>query len=247
MNPFPSIVEVIGRSSQGITRPFICRADDHNIYYVKGRYAGARSLVNEWLAGSLARAFGLPIVPFTQLHVPEALLEVQYAHGEPLSDLGEGVVFGSLRQSFAEVTPTTANRLPASLKADIAVFDFWIRNEDRTLSELGGNPNLFWDAGSEKPWLLDHNLAFDQTFNKFTFLSNHIFARQWLEVASDFVSRQTYAERLSAALSVWTPAKDAMPDLWHYLDAEKTVPHVFEFDAIFARLQDCQGNQFWDS
>jgi hypothetical protein len=246
MTPIPAIIEVIGRSSQGMTRPFICRADDQNIYYVKGRYAGSRSLVSEWLAGSLAEAFGLPIVPFTQLNVPAALVAMQHARGEPLLELGEGIVFDSLKQSFSEVTPMTANHLPANLKADIAVFDFWIHNEDRTLSELGGNPNLFWDANAQKLWLLDHNLAFDRNFDKDTFLSTHIFARQWRETASDLVSRQTYASRLSAALSIWPIATAALPDLWHYLDIEKTVPHSFEFEEIFARLRDCNNDQFWD-
>ena len=40
------ITEVIGRSSQGITRPFLCRADDGRLYYVKGNGAGRRALIS---------------------------------------------------------------------------------------------------------------------------------------------------------------------------------------------------------
>ena len=47
------IVEIIGRSTQGITRPFICRGEDGHIYFVKGRGAGKRSLICEWIAGNL--------------------------------------------------------------------------------------------------------------------------------------------------------------------------------------------------
>lgn len=40
--PIPriDIDEVIGRSEQGKTRPFICRGCDGHLYYVKGRDAG---------------------------------------------------------------------------------------------------------------------------------------------------------------------------------------------------------------
>ena len=34
--PTVVIEEVLGRSTQGMTRPFICRGDDGEIYYVKG-------------------------------------------------------------------------------------------------------------------------------------------------------------------------------------------------------------------
>jgi hypothetical protein len=50
------IVEIIGRSEQGITRPFICHGDDSCLYYVKGKGAGFRTVVAEWIAGRLRLA-----------------------------------------------------------------------------------------------------------------------------------------------------------------------------------------------
>jgi hypothetical protein len=47
------IVEILGRSEQGRTRPFICRGDDGQIYYVKGRGALRRSQLCEWTVGHL--------------------------------------------------------------------------------------------------------------------------------------------------------------------------------------------------
>lgn len=38
------IVEILRRSEQGMTKPFICRGDDGEIYFVKGQNAGHRSL-----------------------------------------------------------------------------------------------------------------------------------------------------------------------------------------------------------
>lgn len=47
MSAQPTVVieEVLGRSTQGVTEPFICRGDDGETYYVKGYGAGRRSLI----------------------------------------------------------------------------------------------------------------------------------------------------------------------------------------------------------
>jgi len=58
------IIEIIRRSDQGVTRPFLCRAEDGAIYFVKGRHAGHRSLICELLGGLLTENLRLPIAPF---------------------------------------------------------------------------------------------------------------------------------------------------------------------------------------
>ncbi|VAW81982.1 hypothetical protein MNBD_GAMMA13-2163 [hydrothermal vent metagenome] len=70
------IVEVLGRSTQGITRLFIYRGEDENTYFVKGTGAGRRSQVCEWIAGNLATELGLPIAPFEIVDVPVELVEI---------------------------------------------------------------------------------------------------------------------------------------------------------------------------
>jgi hypothetical protein len=80
------IVEIMGRSTQGITRPFKCRGDDGHIYFVKGHGAGRRSQICEWIAGQLAFRLGLPIAPFEIVDVPEELIRLDFS-GE-LQDLG---------------------------------------------------------------------------------------------------------------------------------------------------------------
>lgn len=80
------IVEVIGRPTQGVTRPFVCRGDDGEIYYVKGAGAGRRSLICEWVAGNLGRDLGLPIPPFSIVEVPPELTDVGGMSG--LKELG---------------------------------------------------------------------------------------------------------------------------------------------------------------
>jgi hypothetical protein len=40
--------------------------------------------------------------------------------------------------------------VPVALALDVLVFDWWLRNEDRHLTESGGNPNLLWDVTGEQ-------------------------------------------------------------------------------------------------
>ena len=49
-----TIVEVLGRSSQGRTEPYVCRGDDGEVYFVKGRSATRPGLISEWLCARLA-------------------------------------------------------------------------------------------------------------------------------------------------------------------------------------------------
>lgn len=92
MNPSVTITEILGRSEQGMTRPFLCHADDRMTYYVKGAYAGKNSLCCEWVASRLANLIvddeplGLPW--FRMAEVPHELVE---GSARPdIRDLGEG-------------------------------------------------------------------------------------------------------------------------------------------------------------
>lgn len=69
-----TIVEIIKQAEQGLSSPFLCRGEDGELYFVKGRASGRASLWAEWLGGHLRRAFGLPIPPFCIAEVPAALI-----------------------------------------------------------------------------------------------------------------------------------------------------------------------------
>jgi hypothetical protein len=149
VGPSIFIEEVLGRSPQGKTEPFICRGHDGETYYVKGAGAGRRSLICEWVAAHLATAFGLPIADYALAEVPEAL--VSFGVRPDIRDLGAGLVFASRRLPHSqELTPTTRDLVPVALALDVLVFDWWLRNEDRHLTESGGNPNLLWDVTGEQ-------------------------------------------------------------------------------------------------
>ncbi len=203
MNTPVHLVEVLGRSIQGATRPFLCLADDGELYYAKGEDAGRRSLCCEWVAGTLAQRFGLPVPPFAAACVPPEL--VRESLRPDIHHLGAGLVFASRRVEGArEITWSEAQACPEELKARVLFFDWWVHNEDRSMSPDGGNPNLLispGEAGRASVWVFDFNLAFDVGFSEQDFWRHHVFAasRPWWP--GDFRERMQPA--LEDAFLVW--------------------------------------------
>lgn len=179
------IIEILGRAKHGVTKPFLCKGEDDQLYYVKGTgsHAGHRSLLAEWIAGHLAQAFGLPIAPFKIVEISPALIEV----GPPeWSSLGSGAAFGSQVLPFAqELQWSQLSLIPKEIQQDILVFDWWLHNADRSLTEKGGNPNLLWDTQHQKLAVIDHNIAFDPDFDARDFFENHVFRGQSASVFED--------------------------------------------------------------
>ncbi len=242
MPPPLAIVEILERSDQGVTRPFLCRCDDGNLYYVKGRGAGRSSLFCEWLAGHLAQAFGLPVPPFAIVEAPQSLVEL-FPEGR---ELGVGLAFGSRAVAHTqELSMSHLCDVPVQLRRDVLVFDWWVRNSDRTLTSLSGNPNLLWDAAAKELVVIDHNVAFDNEFSVQSFSDLHVFHLEIVKVFQDLVERLTYAERLQTALAAWSVACQNVPDEWWFADEERTVPANFDPNAVLESLNRCTHEDFW--
>ncbi|HEY3179778.1 MAG TPA: HipA family kinase [Casimicrobiaceae bacterium] len=242
------IVEVIRRSEQGVTRPFLCRSSDGVVYFVKGRGAGRRSLICELLAVLLAKHLELPIAPFRVLTVPAELDKA--LPNEQRIDLGTSPVFGSERIELAqEVNPTHLEQLEnpdGDVPLMIFGFDLWIRNGDRTLTRLGGNPNLLWSPHEPRLRIIDHNVAFAEDFSRQDFFDTHVFAK-WVGHVPDWVRRTEFGDAMSAALEHWDGFVDQVPDEWWYTDDERTVPTAFDADAALNMLKSCKDDHFWDA
>ncbi len=242
----PSVVieEVLGRSDQGVTEPFICRGDDGVVYYVKGASAGRRSQVCEWVAAQLAAAFGLPVPVCVLAEVPAELIDVRVR--PDIRDLGTGVVFASSRLSHVqELSLTTCARVPPGQALDVLVFDWWLRNGDRTLTDFGGNPNLLWDVGAGTLWAIDHNQAFDRGFSAEHFLACHVFRAVWNRVYGDHEARHQYALRMKAALELLPVIRDSIPESWWWLDDD--LPAAVSWDEIEGVLQRVPRHDFWNT
>lgn len=238
------IVEVLRRSEQGITRPFICRGEDGQTYFVKGHDAGRRSQMAEWVAGQLGLALGLPLAQFAIVDVPAELLT---AGGVPeLADLGAGPAFGSMHRKAIELNAATVEQVPIQLQRDVLAFDWWVRNPDRNLTEKGGNPNLFWDPASEELIVIDHNQAFVPDFDRKSFLEYHVFAGQAGAVFRDIAARADYNRRFATALESWGRVRSSIPEAWFFSDPEQTVPADFDLDAVHRWLHEFQQPDFWE-
>lgn len=239
------IEEIIGRATQGVTRPFICRADDGEIYFVKGNGAGRRSQICELVAGRLATEFGLPIAPFELVVVSPALISLKSR--SDLTELGAGIAFGSRRRNVTELTSSRALEVPSTLARDVLAFDWWIRNADRTLTEQGGNPNLFWDVDDQALVVIDHNQAFDRHFSKQEFLEQHAFAVETRALFGDWVIQAEYQQRMQDALEALPSIWGDVPPEWKYVDPEGTVAADFDVEETEELLNKCRAEGFWSA
>jgi hypothetical protein len=238
------IEEVIGRSEQGITEPYICRGSDGNLYFVKGKRAGYDSLIKEWVAGRLGQLIGLPIPPFSKMTMPRELYEL--GRDGLLGDLGFGVLFGSQQMpSVNELSFLNAASLDPGLKRDIAAFDWWIMNGDRTLSEAGGNPNILWSEAEGRPFVIDHNLAFDSAVTLHSQLSSHIFATSLAEICNAHALQSHYDARFEEALLNLPAIINDIPERWHYLDDALTIESHLSTKALEASLTRFRADTFW--
>jgi hypothetical protein len=237
------IEEIQGRSLQGVTRPFICVGDDGDTYYVKGAGAGRRSLICEWVSAHLATAFGLPVAGYVLAEVPEALLTTRVR--ADLAELGPGLVFASRRlPNVQELNPITRAMVPPSLALDVLVFDWWLHNEDRHLTEHGGNPNLLWDVAGAELAVIDHNQAFDPDFEAARFLETHVFSDEWNFVYGDHDLRAAYEQRMKKALTGLAGLRASIPDSWWW--AADDVPANVSWDDISHCLARCDRPDFWN-
>lgn len=236
------ITEVLRRSEQGVTLPFICRGEDDHTYFVKGKGAGRHSLIAEYICGRLAQAFGLPVADFEVVEVPEMLIRASML--PEIAELGAGLAFGSKAlQHVQELRHHQLGSVSSQICKDVLVFDWWIRNQDRTLTAKGGNPNLLWDQTEKQLVVIDHNVAFDATFNPKTFAENHVFAGFIPQVFEDLAERANYQARLQHAFAEYDSACDNLPSEWWWID--DGVPALFDKVAVRTILGTINHENFW--
>jgi hypothetical protein len=233
------IVEILGPSDQGRSRPYKCRGEDDAIYYVKGRQTNRASLWHEWICGHLAQRFGLHVPAFEIVEIGEDLLRETPAEWR---DWGIGPAFGSRLYPYAVwMEVGLINLVPINVQRDVLVFDWWIQNCDR----LTGNTNLLIDAAVKKLVVIDHNLAFDRQFSAEEFLAHHVFAANWPAICSDLVVQAEYSQRLSTALEGLSMDCHNVPAEWHWANAEMDVPANFDIQYVQQTLNRCTTPELW--
>ena len=236
----PQITQVIRRTDQGATRPFICRADDDHIYYVKGRSASSGERIREWMGTQLAQAFGLPAPPMRLLEIPQTLFKS--LDTATARDLGQGYAVGSRQvQAVSELRHDEIPLIPTTLQQAILLFDYWVQNEDRTLSALGGNPNLLLNKTTSALFAIDYNLILPDTFDAALFWQTHVF-RHARHHPIGQTQQQQLEHKRQQALSQWETAWQQLPEEW--LD-DNLSTGIFDEITIKQRLQHDPQGAIW--
>lgn len=224
---------------QGATAPYLCLADNNKKYVIKRQRAGFEGCIKEWLFGKLGQYFGLPIPDCELVYVDGSLLEYNDSYQ---FEIGEGVAFGSEHiPDLQEVNYQQLHSFPQNKLQDLYVFDYWIRNADRNLSELGGNPNLFYKQSNLDMIVLDHNLAFDKEFLLESHHQLHVSSHFW-PVQVDYDLQHGYEERMKNALINWDDLIIDIPDEWKV--------GLADFDGLIDQiklvLNEYENEQFWE-
>jgi hypothetical protein len=239
-----TVEEVILRSAQGVLRPFLCKADNGKRYFVKGRGSGYQAMVKEVVAGSLGRMFGLPVPPFTVIHIPRELIS-ESAFTE-IHDLGYGPAFASQYVEYAqEFSDGNRQRIPQELRTKTFLFDWWIMNQDRILVGGAGNPNLLWTAQDQTMHVIDHNSAFDREFDRQKFLKSHVFTDDRSGVLDRLFrseAERTMREILGNFDSIWA----TLPEEWIDPDIPRDPELVLDESGIRNILQRFEAEEFWE-
>jgi hypothetical protein len=233
------IIEILRPAEQGRTEPFLCRAEDEQLYYVKGKKAGSRGQFCEWVVAHLAEGFGLPIPPFRQVLVSQELLDESPAEHQVL---GAGIAFASLARTQAQWFENSfISEVPVDLRRAVLAFDWWVKNDDR----IHDNPNLLWSPGSKELVVIDHAFAFADDFWPTIFLEYHVFREEWDAISSDKDLQEKYSAKMLHALSSWAAACENAPNEWKVKKLDNET--LLDCAAALLILEECKGNKLWTS
>lgn len=180
--PLTQVTAVLGRAPSGVSiRPFLCEDEHARQLFVKPFGSLPVSLISEWLAARLAREMGLPIPDVDLVEVP-----VELCRGAGDTDLKPGPAFASvsLGPGAADLQPRDLGRVRPGILAETLVFDAWIRNADRILGPVSGNPNAMMVSPGSRFFLIDHDNAFDPEWDPVAMNRLHLArlqAAHWLD------------------------------------------------------------------
>lgn len=233
------IVEILHQMQQGATAPYLCLADNDKKYVIKRQRAGFEGCIKEWLFGKLGQSIGLPIPNCELVYVDASLLEYNDDHK---FEIGEGMAFASEHiPDLQEVNYQQLQSFPKNKLQDLYVFDYWIRNADRNLTELSGNPNLFYKQSNLEVIVLDHNLACDKEFSIENHNKLHVSSQFW-PAQIDYEFQHSFEERIKSALASWSYLIADIPDDWK----EEVANFDGLIDEIKLVLNQYQDKQFWE-
>jgi len=239
-----NIIEIQQRMTQGFTKPWLCRGDDEKLYVVKRLNATYRGCIYEWVAAQLGIRFGLPIPDSQIVYVDDLLVE---GDEELINELGCGIAFASeLKGNLQEVNLDRLRDVDKALLLDLFLFDYWIKNSDRTLTDKGGNPNLYYNIVTGNLVVFDHNLAFENDFSSHEHKKLHAASsvvKGQTDLFVDVIDRRKYQARFADAMTDFDEIVGAIPLEW--LEGLKDADG--EINRIRVLLNDFVNDNFWEA
>ena len=142
---------------------------------------------------------------------------------------------------------------PEETMALLLLLDLWLQNEDRSLSALGGNPNLLvapipplpdddpegalWkdQPRREMLWAYDFNLAFDPDFERGRFFGAHVFGETLKQWPPGF--RERMEPRLRAALGSFDAIFAELSLEWLHVDGDENLPVQLDRETVRSKLE----------
>ncbi len=225
------LVEVIRVMEQGLSNPFLCKAENGDEYIVKGEVSGRKSQISEWICGNLAKILELPIAEFSFVEIPEALWEELPPLLKPI---GRGIAFGSKKEKSVNwFEGFSADAVPIELQQKIIAFDLWIKNMDRSI----GNPNLLYQAKRKELVIIDHNNAFDSDFDNRDFLDTHVFKGSFSAIYSDMMNRSKIEKDFNNALAHLDEICNNLPSSWQWVNYEEDLPANYDYRFMCSTLE----------
>ena len=201
----------------------------------------------EWVAGRLAGILGLPMPDIRIAEVPTEL--ITGSSRADARDLGAGLVCASRMINDAqELTWPDIGNVPLDVQRLVLLFDWWVQNEDRTLTEFGGNPNLLWSNAAGGVQVFDLNLAFDESLEPLRFWQMHVF-RAAAASGWDSVFRGEAEAKLVKALAKLDEIWQEVPTVWVHPGGDVSSPANLDRLAVERILQRFQTepDKFWSA
>lgn len=177
--------------------------------------------------------------PFALVQVDEMLLAEL---PKEWRDIGVTPAFGSQHHDPTSwFEPSLTQKVPPEVRQAVLVFDWWVRNSDRS----EGNTNLLWDLATQKLVVIDHNQAFDPDFDAQEFCQHHVFADQWAVIHADLFLQADWINKLKDVLPRAQWACKNVPSEWRWANSEMDIPAGFSPDDALALLARCATPDLW--
>nr|WP_165738079.1 HipA family kinase [Enterobacter hormaechei] len=124
----------------------------------------------------------------------------------------------------------------------IFFFDRWINNADRSLTEIGGNVNIIFDAVNNRYYLIDHNLAFTQDTTDDEY-DVHVYSANGRKWNFDILDEPELMDLANEAIGSVEETFNQIPADWFTSDEERDLM----FNEILGCLNRVSNKDFWDN